>query len=429
MPDDTDALTPRPYKGLRRQMAGSTVVVALGLTVTGAATVLMMAMVARAMSPEDYAAFAVWWTVATLLGTSFGVFEAYLARLLITALSARRPVSRVVGLMLGRAALVVSVLAVPLWLLSPVLAERLFADYLSAALILPVFTALAAMQALQRGVATGRHDFRAIATQLSTDGVVRAGLVGLLIVLGADTITTLALACIAAAAASLLVGGRLVDGWLARPRLRGREAAVRPLVLLLVGSIGPLLANNGSVPWLASTNSVDAYTLGSFAGAVTLSRIPTQFVSAVFSPLMAHMASAVESGDDVTFRRLRRGAETTATVLGVIYVGGFALFGPWLLTVYLGPRYSLGVGVLALLAAASSGMFIAVVQQAGLSALDHWSRIAWAWGVATVVFGGVLLVPVDTLLRAAAAPCAGVGSALLVMALLARGLHARGVRA
>ncbi len=104
-----------------------------------------------------------------------------------------------------------------------------------------------------------------------------------------DTVATLGLACITAAAVSLLVAGRRVEGWLAPLRLRGREAAVKPLVLLLIGSIGPLLANNGSVPWLAATHSVDAYTLGAFAGAVTLSRIPTQFVSAVFSPLLAHL--------------------------------------------------------------------------------------------------------------------------------------------
>jgi O-antigen/teichoic acid export membrane protein len=406
-------------------MAAGTLVVALGLTVTGAGTIGMMAMAARAMSPETYAAFAVWWTVATLLGTSFGVFEAYLARLLIGALSAGHAPAPVVGLMLGRAALVVGVLAAALLGMAPLLSERLFADSVGAAVLLPLFTALAAMQALQRGAATGRHDFRAIAAQLSTDGVVRVVLIGLVVAAELDTVATLGLACITAAAVSLLVAGRRVKGWLAPLRLRGREAAVKPLVLLLIGSIGPLLANNGSVPWLAATDSVDAYTLGAFAGAVTLSRIPTQFVSAVFSPLLAHLAAVVDAGDDATFRHLRRSAESAAAVLGVLYVGGFAVLGPWILSLYLGPGYRLGVVPLALLAAASSGMFIAVVQQAGLSALDQWWRIAWAWIVGTIAFCVVLIAPVDTLMRAAIAPVAGVASALLAMALLGRGLHAR----
>jgi O-antigen/teichoic acid export membrane protein len=362
-------------------MAASTVVVAVGLTVTGAGTVAMMAMAARSMAPDEYAAFAVWWTVATLLGTSFGVFEAYLARLLIGDLAANRSTGRVTGLMLGRAALVVGVLALVLLGLTPYLAGRLFAGHVGAALLLPLFTTLAALQALQRGAATGRHDFRAIAAQLASDGLARVVLAALLVVAGADTVVSLALACVAAAALSLVVGSWRLGRWWAAPRLRGREAAVRPLLLLLIGSVGPLLANNGSVPWLAGTHSVDAYTLGAFAGAVTLSRIPTQFVSAVFSPLLAHLAQAVEHGDVATFRHLRRSAELAAAGLGVLYVLAFGLLGPWLLTLYLGPRYQLDVLILVVLAAASSGMFVAVVQQAGLAALDNAAMACWGTAV------------------------------------------------
>ena len=73
---------------------------------------------------------------------------------------------------------------------------------------------------------------------------------------------------------------------------------LRPLLLLLVGTAGPLLANNGSVPWLRSTDAVSPHVLGAFAGAVTLSRIPTQFVSAVLSPLLAHLSESVERADE-----------------------------------------------------------------------------------------------------------------------------------
>ena len=424
MPDETDALRSGRGGGLRRQMATGTLLVAVGLTVTGAGTVAMMAMSARSMPATEYAAFAVWWTVATLLGTSFGVFEAYLARLLIGTFSAGRSPDVVTGLMLGRAALVVVVLAAALLALAPLLAGRLFADHVWAAVLLPLFTALAAAQALQRGAATGRHDFGAIAAQLSADGIARVALVGALALAGADTVDTLAVACVLAAAVSLLVGGWRVGPWLAAPRLRGAEAAVKPLIFLLVGSVGPLLANNGSVPWLAATHSVDAYTLGAFAGAVTLSRIPTQFVSAVFSPLLAHLSQTVENDDRTTFRHLRRSAEVAAVALGVVYVLVFGVLGPWLLSVYLGPQYRLEVWVLVVLAAASSGMFVVVVQQAGLAALDRWSRIALAWVGGTAAFVVVLAVPGDTLLRATVAPLAGVLPAMCGMAILGRNLWA-----
>ena len=55
------------------------------VAVTGIGTVAMMAVAARALPASEYAGFAVWWTVATLMGTSFGVFEVYLARLVAAA--------------------------------------------------------------------------------------------------------------------------------------------------------------------------------------------------------------------------------------------------------------------------------------------------------------------------------------------------------
>jgi O-antigen/teichoic acid export membrane protein len=375
----------------------------------------MMALTARSLPAPQYAAFAVWWTVATLLGTSFGVFEAYLARLVVAEISAGRNSATVTGLITGRAILVVGAFAVLLLALAPLLADRLFGGNLGAALLLPVFTALAAAQAIQRGSATGRRRFRAIAGQLASDGSVRLLITGLLVATGTETVTTVALGCCVSTATSLGVGGALCHPWIARPRLRGTEAAVRPLLYLLVGSIGPLLANNGSVPWLAGTDAVNAYTLGAFAGAITLSRIPTQFVSAAFSPLLAHLSQAVEDGDEGIFRHLRRSADVTAAMLGALFVAAFAALGPWFLTVYLGPRYHLPVLNLALLAAASSLMFVAVVQQAGLAALDRWSRIAIAWGLGTVAFLLVLALPGDALMRATLAPLASVAVALIVL--------------
>lgn len=382
---------------------------------TGLGTVAMMALTARSLPAAQYAAFAVWWTMAVLLGTSFGVFEAYLARLVVTEVAAGRTPTPATGLMIGRALLVVLAVTCLVLPMSPWLGDRLFAGHTGAALLLPLFTAAAATQALQRGAATGRRRFGAIAGQLATDGVLRIALVAALVAAGADTVTSLALVCCLAAAASLVVGSALCRSWWAAPRLRGREAAIRPLLFLLAGSVGPLLANNGSVPWLANTHDVGTYTLGAFAGAITLSRIPTQFISAAFSPLLAHLSHAIDVGDETTFRHLRRRAIITATTLGVVYVFVFAALGPALLTAYLGPRYHLGVGYLAALAAASSVMFVGVVQQAGLAALDRWSSIAVAWGAGTGAFLSVLALPGDALLRASLAP---LGAVLVAVVLL-----------
>ena len=157
---------------------------------------------------------------------------------------------------------------------------------------------------------------------------------------------------------------------------------------------------------------------------MTLSRIPTQFVSAIFGPLLAQLAQAVEGDDEETFRHLRRSSELAAAVLGLLFVVAFAVLGPWVLSVYLGPGYRLGVLNLAVLAAASSVMFVAVVQQASLAALDRWPRIALAWVVGTVGFLIVLALPGEPLWRATLAPLVGVLAALVSLACLSRGAWA-----
>lgn len=241
--------------------------------------------------------------------------------------------------------------------------------------------------------------------------------------MGADSLTTLAAACCASAALSLLIAGRGRASWLSVPMLRTAVAGpVRPVVYLLVGSVGPLLVNNGSVPWLRSTHTVEPAVVVAFGGAVVLSRIPTQFVSAVFSPLLAHLSSAVEDGDQAGFRHVRRLAEAGAVALGAAYVALFALACPWLISTWLGGDYGLDRANLAVLAAASSCMFVVVVLQAGLGALDRWRRIAVSWVAGTVAFGLTLLLPVSTLWRATAAPLAAVLTALVVMWWLGRTL-------
>ena len=407
---------------MRRQLAGSTLVVSVGLGVSGLATLTVLGITARALPADEYAGFAVWWTVATLASMAFGVFEVYLARLVVAARATGGDEKAVIGLLDGRALVVIAALALGIWAAVPMGLPGLFADDTAAALLLPLFAGLVATQALQRGVLTGRLDFRTIAVQLSTDGVLRVTFVLGVVAIGHDAVHWMALACCASAACSILVAGSRNRGWWSRPRVRGTEAAVNPLLLLLLSSIGPVLVNNGSVPWLAATDSQDAYTLGAFAGAVTLSRIPTQFISAIFSPLMAQLSRSAEAGDRQTFFHLQHTGSVAALGLGVLYTAAFTLLGPIVLTGYLGPDYELGAGYLFLLSAASSVMFVAAVQQAQLTALDRWRRIAGAWVGGTLAFVVTLALPLDPLWRAAGAPLVAAAVAYVGLVLTSRGL-------
>ena len=421
MSDQPPLPAPVPDGATRPTLLSGTIVVAIGLAVTGVGTLVMLGVASRNMPGEAYADFVVWWTVATLLGTSFGVFEVYLARLLIGDFARGRAWARSTGVMTGRAAVMAAVITACLAALAPVLSDRLFSGEVALVGLLAVFMALTAMQALQRGSATGRHNMVAIATQLSVDGVARGVIIGVLAATGNDSVTALAIGCCASVVLSLLAGSWRIGPWLARPLLHASDVPLRPLLLLLVGTAGPLLANNGSVPWLKATEAVSPHVLGAFAGAVTLSRIPTQFVSAVMSPLLAHLSDAVERGDEAAFRKVLARTEVLTAVLGVAYVVAFAALGQLALRLMLGPDFSLDVANLAVLAAASSGMFVGVVQQAALGAIGRWHHIAWAWVAATVTFGLVLVLPGDPLWLATSAPLVGVLTALLSMWVFGRG--------
>ena len=175
-----------------------------------------------------------------------------------------------------------------------------------AALLLPVFIVLAAAQALQRGSATGHSRFRAIAAQLSTDGIGRAGSpVCWLRPARLDRLPCL----------RLLPGGRSEPGGgqpvvprvLARPQIRGSAVSYQPLLFLLVGSAGPLLANTARFPgWPASTPS--APTRSGRSPARLRSADPDPVPLRRVQPAARAVGALRRGGGSATFRQLRRTA-------------------------------------------------------------------------------------------------------------------------
>lgn len=375
----------------------------------------MMACAARALPPVEYAAFAVWWTVATLVAFSFGVFEAYLARLVVGAMTAGGDASHVTGILIGRAWFLAGILSILVLLGGPWLAGELFGGSLGATFLLPLYVILAATQAIQRGFATGQRCFTGVAGQLVADGSVRAGLAGLLVFTGRADLESMAAATCVAATVSLKVASRYSPGWFSRPRLRRENVSLRPVALLLLGSVGAVVTNSGAAPWLAAVGSENAFTIGAFAGAAMLSRIPTQLASAAFGPLLAQLSQSVEVADHVARRRLQRSADVASAAFSLLFVTLFVVAGPQVLALYLGPAYILPRATLALLALTSGLMMFVIVLQAGLAALERWGTIAGSWVIATGGLIVVLSLPFDPLVRAAAAPAAAVSMAMTCM--------------
>ena len=382
----------------------SSTVVALGLGVAGVGTLVMLAAGARIYSPDTYAVFATWWTTATLLGLTFGAMEVYLARQTIAATAREGNPGPVVGYLTG----ITLAAVVATWLILALaqgwLADRLFGGSRSAVGLLGLFVLLTAAQALFRGVATARQQFPAIGLQLSSDGALRAVLAVAGAWLSPEQVELSLMGVCTAAGLSIVVGGRLCPAWYRRPRLRGGGISLGPLGLLLVSVFGALLVNNASVPWLAATESVGPTVIGAFAVALTLSRMPTQFLSAAFGPLMARLATHLDEGTLSEYRRTQRRSRQLSFTLGALFVLAFTVLGPLAIRVLLGPHYTLPVWVLTALAAASALMFVAAVEQAGLVAASRWIAVAAPWALAAGAFAATLLAPWEQLTRAALAP-------------------------
>lgn len=390
--------------------------IALGLGLSGVGTVLMIAAASRMMSEGAFASFVTWWVTATLVAVIFGVFEVYLARSLV-GLAGTEPRARAIrGQLTGQALLLVVLISIPVWLASLWLSNEIFGGALGATIALPLFALIAALQALQRGSAVGVGRFDIVGLQLSVDGVLRPILVAGMILLFPDSVLAAVVGTLLSGVTSILVARiRMGPSW-GVPRPFSRVVLTVPVAWLLAGSLGPVLIGNLVVPWFAAYEA-DPLLVGGFGAALTLSRIPTQFVSAAFAPIMVSLAALVEAGDDLGHRRALARALRIAVILGAAFVAGFWLLGPWLLSLYVGSTYSVPRWVLACLAAASSGLFLAAVEQASLASLELWRRIAISWLVGAVVFGLVLAVPVEPLLRGALAPVLAVAAALTVMML------------
>lgn len=387
--------------------------IAVGLGLSGLGTVVMVAATSRLLPEAEFASFVTWWVTATLVAVTFGVFEVYLARALVGAEAGSASTS-IRGQITGQALLLVVVIAVPVLIASPWLSGEVFGGALGATVALPAFALLAALQAVQRGSAVGLQRFDVVGLQLSTDGILRPILVVGMILLFPDSVLAAVAGTLLSAAASVIVARvRLGPSW-GRPMPFARVVPTVPVAWLLAGSVGPVLIGNVVVPWFAAVEA-DPLLIGGFAAALTLSRIPTQFVSAAFAPIMVSLAALVEAGDEGGHRRALARALRVATVLGAAFVALFWLLGPWLLTIYVGSSYSVPRWVLACLAAASSGLFVAAVEQASLAALERWRRIAVSWLAGALAFGVVLLLPIDPLVRASWAPLVAVGTALVVL--------------
>lgn len=378
------------------------VLVGAGFVSVGAGSAVAMAAAARALDPAHFATFVTWWTFANLLGLLFAVVEGYLPRLLLTTRSEGNDETPVLatytyGVIGGTSTLAVVVLASASWLVPTLLGGSVTLLALAVA-----YVGTLAMQSLQRAVSASRESFSGFTVQLGLDGLLRGAGAVLLAAGGATSAATFAALLCGAAAAGVVAATATSGRWLV---LRRPLAAtpLRPLAILSLASMSPLLTNNAGVPWLSGVGDVRPEAVGSVAGALTLSRLPTLLVGAAYAPLLAPLARAVVARRRADFEALHQRARCGVVLGALVFVAAFTFLGPWLLPVFLGSSYQLAAWKLAAMAGGSGFMFICVVEQAAVIALSAFSWVAAGWGLALISFVLVLSGPGDPVSRVAVA--------------------------
>lgn len=383
-------------------MVGRSSLVGLGIGVSGLGTLLMLSLFAHSSTPSEFAVFAGWWIAATLVSFPLGVFEVLLARHVVADISAGRSARAATSTILGRVGLLVAVVAVGFVALDSLLADAIFDGVSGLGVAIAVYLVIAVAQVLQRGHATGTDRFDLVCLQLSTDGIFRLMGVGAVVALGDWSSRSAAFGVCAGALLSVVVTHAGSPTWLQTPRLRNPAMSLTPVLVLLAGSIGPLLINNASVPWLSYRS--DAVLVGAFAGALTLTRIPIQLSGAVFGPLLNRISHAVEARDEVAFHSLNRRAVSWSIGIALGFVACFTAFGSLALRLYIGDEYDLPTTTYLALASSSAAMLVSIVAQAGAAANERWKAISLSWLLAAAAFALVLVLPLSVLHRATLAP-------------------------
>jgi O-antigen/teichoic acid export membrane protein len=397
--------------------------VGAGLGMVGIGSAATMAFAARALNEDGFAAFATWWTIANLFGLTFAVVETYLPRLIVAARSHDEDDGPLLARFARALFLVVAGLGLLLVVTAPWTLPRFFSQSIGLLLLTIVYVLAMTLQSLQRAAAIGRSTFDVFAAQLGADGLIRFAGSVIAAIVGVDSPEIFAGVVCAAAMLGLLAGTPLDRRWFRWAHPASGLSWV-PLGFLLVASLGPLVINNVGVPWLSATRNVNAATIGAVAGALTLSRVPTLLVGSAYGPVLTPLARAVEAQLRDHFRHIHRTAAAVALVLALGFVVLFAVAGPRLLELYLGPSYQLPVLVLAVMAAGSGLMFVGVVEQAALVAMTAWPSVAAAWTTGVVAFGLSLISPMTPVHRVALAVCLGPLAAVLVMAVRRRTVEA-----
>ena len=379
----------------RLALSLSWVAVAIGLS--GLLTFGYLAIVTRAVAPEQYGWFGAFWSLALLVG--FGGFlpvEVELARLVHLRGTARPLPAGMPRALAAVAVLAVLVVAACAPLLLPALGGQpaLYAALLAVCLV-------SVPQFLLRGLLLGRGSYRTHGTVMLVDAGLRVGLASVAALwLSGRTASafgwTLPAAIALAHVPVLLAILRRPSPEPASPPVQQvpRRGVGRAVGQLAVGALcGQVLLNAAPVLVAAVAAPHERLLAAQFVACFTLVRVPLFVAVPLQSALVPGLTELQRGGD----RRAVRGVFTRllAGTGALCVLGGTVglLAGPALVLVLYGDRYALPGRDLAVLAVGSALYVGLLVSGQALVAggRHHSSAAAWTAGLvaAAVVFAAV----------------------------------------
>lgn len=416
---------PRGGPGARR-LVGSA---GLGVILSGLLVNVYLAVVARGLTPAEYATFGAFWALALVLG--FGPFlplEQELARRLAMRESRRQVL--VAGA--GTAAILGGLALAVLGAASPLVWTSLDA-HANAFAALVALCVVSAGQFLLRGILIGTDRLVRHGAVMVLDALLRLAFAVVLVVLGTDRA---ALYCWALVVAIALAHLPLVPAvWRraereypdAGPTDHGMRALTTSALPLLVGSVcAQLLLNGLPVVVVALAQGPAQAAAGVFVAAFTIAKAPLSMVVPLQSAVVPTLTRLLAAGRrrDVV-RLLSRGA---AALVGLAVVGVPLAWwiGPPLVSLIFGAAYRIdGVELAIIVAGVLAHVGLVVVTQVHVARARHVD-VALSWLAGLAVAGLTFWVVPGVVVAGEVA--FGVGSlvgALVSTLLLARGTGRR----
>jgi O-antigen/teichoic acid export membrane protein len=355
---------------------------ATALVLSGILVNALLAVVARSVSPAEYALFSAFWSVALVAG--FGVFlpiEQWLAQSRDTwnqvwgdAVRATRLVAILVAI---EAVLLVSLGGPLFWSLG---------GRVSMLVALAALCAVSGTQFLARGVLIGLKRFDLFSAVLLLDVVVRLAAVLAFSLGSVDAATPYAWAVVIGIALAHLPVLAVV---FSRGHYRAQPSTsemTRPILLLLIGSLGAQVLFNGpAVAVVAAASAAQLPDVGTFQAAFQLVRIPLFLavpVQATLVPVMTRVLHGKAARERVSL--LTRFTVATALLASAGVATGW-LLGPWLVHLVFGQQYDATSGLVAVLAAGTAAYLALLVLTQVFVADGRHAAVGGAWGVGVLV--------------------------------------------